>query len=279
MLFAPVNRIIPFSNVDGPGNRMAIFLQSCPFQCWYCHNPETINMCIHCGICVPGCPSKALTMTDGKVHWDESLCEQCDSCIKICPHLASPKILTMSSDDVIEKLKEVAPFVRGITVSGGECMMHPEFLEELFGKVKALNMTSLIDSNGFVRFEEYPGLMGVCDGVMLDVKATDPRFHQQLTTHDNASVMDNLHYLLSVNKLTEVRIVCLPRFDEQNRKTIEDVVSIVKDQARIKLIRYRPYGVRQEGLDILGSASLNEELFLEYKRYAQSLGAGNVVSV
>jgi pyruvate formate lyase activating enzyme len=84
---------------------------------------------------------------------------------------------------------------------------------------------------------------------------------------------------LSVNKLTEVRIVCLPRFDEQNRKTIEDVVSIVKDQARIKLIRYRPYGVRKEGLDILGSASLDEEVFLEYKRYALSLGAGDVISV
>jgi pyruvate formate lyase activating enzyme len=84
---------------------------------------------------------------------------------------------------------------------------------------------------------------------------------------------------LSVNKLTEVRIVCLPRFDEQNRKTIEDVVSIVKNQARIKLIRYRPYGVRKEGLDILGSASLDEEVFLEYKRYALSLGAGDVVSV
>jgi pyruvate formate lyase activating enzyme len=149
----------------------------------------------------------------------------------------------------------------------------------LFGKVKALNMTSLIDSNGFVRFEDYPRLMDVCDGVMLDVKATDPKFHQQLAKHDNASVMDNLRYLLSVNKLTEVRIVCLPRFDEQNRKTIEDVVSIVKDQARIKLIRYRPYGVRKEGLDILGSASLDEELFLEYRRYAQSLGAGEVVSV
>jgi pyruvate formate lyase activating enzyme len=122
--------------------------------------PKRSTCAFTAGYAFPGCPSKALTMTDGKVHWDESLCEQCDSCIKICPHLASPKILTMSSDDVIEKLKEVAPFVRGITVSGGECMMHPEFLEELFGKVKALNMTSLIDSNGFVRFEEYQGVDG-----------------------------------------------------------------------------------------------------------------------
>ncbi|MGM9942993.1 MAG: 4Fe-4S cluster-binding domain-containing protein, partial [Erysipelotrichaceae bacterium] len=43
MIKAPVNKIISFSNVDGPGNRTSIFFQSCPFHCLYCHNPETIN--------------------------------------------------------------------------------------------------------------------------------------------------------------------------------------------------------------------------------------------
>ncbi|MCG8572187.1 MAG: 4Fe-4S cluster-binding domain-containing protein, partial [Spirochaetes bacterium] len=40
-----VNKIIPFSHVDGPGNRFALFLQSCNFNCNYCHNPETIRLC------------------------------------------------------------------------------------------------------------------------------------------------------------------------------------------------------------------------------------------
>ena len=38
---ARVNKIIPFSSVDGPGNRTAIFLQGCNINCLYCHNPET----------------------------------------------------------------------------------------------------------------------------------------------------------------------------------------------------------------------------------------------
>lgn len=37
-----VHKIIPFSAVDGPGNRTAVFLQGCNFNCKYCHNPETI---------------------------------------------------------------------------------------------------------------------------------------------------------------------------------------------------------------------------------------------
>ena len=41
MITAPVNKIIPFSSVDGPGNRTAVFFQGCNWDCCYCHNPET----------------------------------------------------------------------------------------------------------------------------------------------------------------------------------------------------------------------------------------------
>ena len=57
---APVNRVIPFSSVDGPGNRTAVFLQGCSLNCLYCHNPETRNLCRACGQCVSVCPGGAL---------------------------------------------------------------------------------------------------------------------------------------------------------------------------------------------------------------------------
>ena len=129
---AAVNKIISFSNVDGPGNRCSIFFQSCPFRCLYCHNPETINMCVNCGECVKTCPVQALQMVDGKVVWDKKLCVECDTCIKTCKHLASPRISWMSVEDVVEHIKSIKPFIRGITVSGGECMNHADFLLELF---------------------------------------------------------------------------------------------------------------------------------------------------
>ena len=64
---ALVNKIIPFSCIDGPGNRTSIFFQGCNFKCSYCHNPETINKCVNCGKCVAVCPVNALEIKDKKV--------------------------------------------------------------------------------------------------------------------------------------------------------------------------------------------------------------------
>ena len=81
MIKAPVNKIISFSNVDGPGNRTSIFFQSCPFHCLYCHNPETINYCIHCGKCETICPQCCI---HNEVI-DVAQCLHCGTCLEICP--------------------------------------------------------------------------------------------------------------------------------------------------------------------------------------------------
>ena len=116
-LTAPVNKIIPFSVVDGPGSRSAVFFQGCDFHCAYCHNPETIGLCAHCGACVSVCPAGALENREGKIAWDPAKCCGCDACIHVCPHSSSPRIRQMTTDEVLAELKTALPFIRGITVS------------------------------------------------------------------------------------------------------------------------------------------------------------------
>ena len=156
---APINKIIPFSNVDGPGNRTAIFFQGCPFKCLYCHNPETINMCNHCGVCVDHCPVQALSRVDDKVVWDKNKCIDCDTCIKVCPHLSSPKITYMTIDELMKEINTFYHLIRGITVSGGECMTYPNFLTELFKKCNMEGLDCLLDSNGYYDFSKYEELL------------------------------------------------------------------------------------------------------------------------
>ena len=281
MIKAPVNKIIPSSVVDGPGNRTAVFFQSCNFNCRYCHNPETINMCINCGECVKTCPVGALSIKDGNVVWDESRCCSCDTCLKTCRNNASPKIKYMSAQEIWEKIEGNIPFIRGITVSGGECTLQAGLVRELFATAKKHGLGTLLDSNGSYDFRSDPeGLLEVSDGVMLDVKADCEERHLWLTGHSIDIVLDNLEYLASVDKLEEIRTVCIPDSLE-NEKTITVAGDILKPymekkDIRYKLIKYRHFGVRQQYRDF---REPSEAYMNELKELAQKKGFRNIVII
>ncbi len=270
---APVNRIIPFSNVDGPGNRTAVFFQSCPFNCLFCHNPETINMCINCGTCVSRCPAKALSMENGEVKWDSSLCVQCDTCIKVCPHDASPRIKWMSVEEVMQQIRRTAPYIDGITTSGGECTVWMDFLKELFAEVDRLGKSCLIDSNGSFDFAADPSVLDLCDGVMLDVKAVEEKWNNYLISYNREIVLKNLDYLLEAGKLYEVRTLIFPGRDKENEETVRYVAQHIKDKCFYKIIRYRPYGVRGRFAEILGQQTTDLEYAERFARLAVEEGA------
>lgn len=268
----PVNRIIPMSVVDGPGNRTSVFLQACNISCAYCHNPETQQLCRSCRACVPECPVQALsTDSTGKVIWDPEKCVQCDHCISVCQYHASPKIQMMDTVQVVEKIKENMPFIRGITVSGGECMLYPEFLTELFTEVKKLGLTCLIDTNGTVDFSLYPQLLEVCDKVMLDVKSWQTEVFHRLTGGSNEIVRKNLKFLAEKKKLEEVRIVCLEQeVDvEQTIGGIAETVGDHLDEFTLKLIRFRKYGVRGR---LEQTASPSDEEMEHWQKLAKEHG-------
>lgn len=277
---APVNKIIQFSNVDGPGNRTAIFFQGCPFNCMFCHNPETIHMCSSCGLCVSKCPAGALAFDEGgKVVWDSGKCVQCDTCIKLCPHDASPRVTWMSVEEVLQQIRRCAPYIDGITCSGGECTLRSEFMTELFREVVRLGKTCLIDSNGSYDFEKDPALLEFSQGVMLDVKAAERSWSEKLISDPGDMVLKNLDYLKNIGKLYEVRTVILPGRDTENENTVRYVAEHIGDACFYKIIRYRPFGVRERFLKILGEEETDEAYAERYASLARELGASKAYVV
>jgi YjjW family glycine radical enzyme activase len=273
-----VNKIIPFSSVDGPGNRTSIFLQGCNFNCIYCHNPETINLCSNCGLCLLSCPTKALTKDNEKVLWNKANCCNCDSCIKTCNSCSSAKVQFMSADEVMEEIMNYKPFISGITVSGGECTLQEEFLVELFKRAKKENLTCFIDSNGSKDFRKMHELTKLCDKVMLDVKVWDKDTHNKYIQFDNTNVLNNLEYLISIDKLYEVRTVVVPDIFN-NEETVERVSKIIGESnlnIRYKLIIFRALGVREE-IKYMRSPTL--DTMEQLKAIAHKNGVKDVVIV
>ena len=274
-LFAPVNKIIPFSLVDGPGSRCSVFLQGCNIACAYCHNPETQNLCRECGLCVDQCPAGALYREGRHVRWNKDACVQCDTCIHVCPHKASPKIEWLTPQDVFATVHSYQPFIRGITVSGGECMLHPAWMRELFGLCRGAGLGTLIDSNGCVDFAEHEDLLEVADGVMLDVKAWDAEVFEHLTGGDVATVKRNLALLAARDKIEELRIVVVPGWNDPEA-TIAGIAETLGDKVattRLKLIRFRRFGVVGT---LAEAASPTDERMAELEACAREAGFAQV---
>ena len=273
-----INKIIPFSSVDGPGNRTAIFLQGCNFNCIYCHNPETIKVCSNCGLCINKCPTKALDIKDGVIVWDKKKCCNCDECIKVCKNNSTPKIQRYTADEVIDEILNYKPFIQGITVSGGECTLQDRFLIELFTKAKEKGLTCFIDSNGSKDFSKMKELLELCDGVMLDIKSFNNNNHKEYIKFDNSIVLKNLEYLASVNKLYEVRTVVVPEVFN-NGETVREVSKIItrydKD-IRYKIIAFRNIGVRESFSDLKSPS----DFFMQgLKEISEEIGCNNIIIV
>ncbi|MCP1599297.1 YjjW family glycine radical enzyme activase [Aeromonas caviae] len=264
---ALVSRVLPFSCVDGPGNRLVLFLQGCNFSCPGCHNPHTIRLCDDCGDCLAVCPSGALAMSEGKVHWQEALCTDCDACLEACPLHATPKTRQMSVAEVLALLRRYGPLLTGITVSGGEATTQLPFVIALFTAIKAApdlaRLTCLLDSNGSLGKTGWQRLLPVLDGAIIDLKGWREPVHLALTGRGRERVLASLQLLAQAGKLAEVRLLLVPGRSDFLDATgaLEEALTaflLSLGPVPIRLNGFRHHGVRGEALSWpeAGSADL-----------------------
>lgn len=123
--------------------------------------------------------------------------------------------------DVAELHREIAeraPFLSGVTVSGGEATMQWGAVHDLFGRLAAdpatAHLTRLVDSNGDAPPEVWEVLATSMDGTMVDLKALDPEVHRSLTGRPNDRVLASIRQLAALDRLTEVRLLVVPGMND-----------------------------------------------------------------
>ena len=218
-----------FSTHDGPGIRTTIFLKGCPLHCFWCHNPEGIkprlevqynpSRCILCGECVQICQQQAHEITDGLHAYHRDLCVQCYECIEGCCAIAmeiAGKETTV--DEVMAEVLRDRPFYEtsrgGVTISGGEPLMQPNFTHAILSRCKEEGIHTAIETSAHCRWADLEQLLPVTDMIIMDIKHMDAEKHRAVTGQSNRRILENAQHLALTGKELEIHTPVVPTVND-----------------------------------------------------------------
>jgi pyruvate formate lyase activating enzyme len=236
-----------YSINDGPGIRITIFLKGCPLKCAWCHNPEsqspamqklyTASKCIGAQDCIEICPNDALTLSSEGIVTDYNACKLCGKCAEACPS----KAIEMSGKlyDIPELMqiieRERVHFEHsggGVTFSGGEPLMYPEFLIEILKECGKQNFHRTVDTSGFAKTETFLEVAKHTDLFLYDLKLMDDAKHKKWTGVSNQLILKNLKVLAKIGANINIRIPLI-------RNVNTDVLEITKMAGFISELHFK----------------------------------------
>lgn len=182
-----------YSVHDGPGIRVTFFMKGCPLNCAWCHNPEGISPY-----------PETTTRTDRVGVMEFSKSEEIG------------KYYTV--ENILEILEKERVFIEhsdgGVTFSGGEPMLQPEFLLEALKACKAKGYHTAVDTSGYSSAENYKSIMPFTDLFLFDIKHLDESKHVEFTGVSNRCINENYILLLNSGMDIMVRVPVIPGFND-----------------------------------------------------------------
>jgi pyruvate formate lyase activating enzyme len=156
-----------------------------------------------------------------------------------------------TADEIIEQALKYAPYMKfsggGITASGGESTLQPEFLTELFAKAKANGIHTCLDTSGFVDIEKIEPVLDNTDLVLLDLKHMVDDKAKDLTGVSIEKALKLARHLDERNIPVWIRHVLVPGMtdDVENLEKLGEFVSTLNNVERFELLPYHSLGVHK----------------------------------
>ena len=211
-----------FSIHDGPGIRTIIFLKGCRLRCRWCCNPESQEYEI-----------QQMTM-QGKT-----------------------KIIgrDVSVEEVMEEIKKDLTYYRrsggGVTLSGGEALLQPEFAIELLKECEDFGINTAIESTGFAEFSVIEQYLPYIDTFLMDIKHMDSGKHEAFTGRPNELILENARRIAQAGTNLIIRVPVVPTFNDTKEeiKAIAAFAGTLPGVAQLHLLPYHRLGQdKYEGL-------------------------------
>ena len=134
----------------------------------------------------------------------------------------------------------------GITVSGGEALLQPDFVAELFEGAHARGINTCLDTSlaPFTRqqpfYQAWERIMSACDLVLADIKHIDPAEHRALTGHSNENILYALRWLSDAGVPVWIRHVLVPGITD-NAEYLHRTADFIKTLSNVRRVDVLPY--------------------------------------
>ncbi|TAL32955.1 MAG: glycyl-radical enzyme activating protein [Spirochaetes bacterium] len=226
---------------DGPGVRTTVFFKGCTLACAWCQNPEShravpemafyADLCLGCFRCADACPSGAI-IKDARARIRYSRCDACGRCAAACPADALRKIGHPWTAPALaaELARDIDFFTDGggVTLSGGEPMLHAGFIRELVPLLKKRAIHVTMETAGHVAARAFERPSGLADLFYFDLKHADDARHRALTGAGNGLILENFRGLTRRGSALQARMPLVPGCND-DAANIAGTARIVRD--------------------------------------------------